>query len=88
MGRIHHIMENGGGQSKAKVFMNTLFPSADSLSDRYVDAKKHKMLLPVAWTQRAVHHIKCKISNENEPDFFEKTKLVEERMLLIKELGL
>ena len=76
------------GKTNGKILRQTLFPSADALSDRYVNAKKYKILLPVAWTQRALHHIKCKVTNVNEPDVIKKTKLVEERMELLRTLGL
>jgi len=82
--------ENGTNKpvSKTKVLLNTMFPSADSLSDRYVDAKKHKVLLPVAWTQRALYHLKQKSINKDEPNLFKKAELVEKRMNMLNEFGL
>lgn len=74
--------------SKMKVLINTLFPKAEAMSDKYVNARKYKILLPVAWTQRAIHHFVCKIKYEDEPSLAQKTKSVEERMKLLKELDL
>ena len=74
--------------SKIKVLLNTLFPKAEAMSDNYVNARKYKFLLPVAWTQRAIHHFVCKIKYEDEPSLSQKTKSVEDRMRLLKELDL
>lgn len=74
--------------SKIKVLLNTLFPKAEAMSDNYVNARKYKFLLPVAWTQRAIHHFVCKIKYVDEPSLSQKTKSVEDRMRLLKELDL
>lgn len=74
--------------SKIKVLLNTLFPKAEAMSDNYVNAGKYKFLLPVAWTQRAIHHFVCKIKYVDEPSLSQKTKSVEDRMRLLKELDL
>ena len=74
--------------SKIKVLLNTLFPKAEAMSDNYVNARKYKFLLPVAWTQRAIHHFVCKIKYVDEPSLSQKTKSVEDRMKLLKELDL
>lgn len=80
----------GEGKRKSKLvtYINVIFPRPSQLSDRYVNARKYPVLLPVAWVQRAFHHIVCKIKNTNEPSVFEKTKKVEERMDMLKELKL
>lgn len=80
----------GEGKRKSKLvtYINVIFPRPSQLSDRYVNAKKYPILLPVAWGQRVVYHISCKIKNPNEPSLFEKTKKVEERMDMLKELKL
>lgn len=74
--------------SKIKVLLNTLFPKAEAMSDNYVNVRKYKFLLPVAWTQRAIHHFVCKIKYVDEPSLSQKTKSVEDRMRLLKELDL
>lgn len=74
--------------SKIKVLLNTLFPKAEAMSDNYVNVRKYKFLLPVAWTQRAIHHFVCKIKYVDEPSLSKKTKSVEDRMRLLKELDL
>lgn len=78
----------GKKRSKFRTYLNVLFPPPSQLSDRYVNAKKYKILLPVAWGQRVAHHLVCKMKNTNEPSVFEKTKKVEERMEMLKELKL
>ena len=78
----------GKRSSKFKMYIKVLFPAPSELSDRYVDAKKYPILLPVAWVQRMWHHLVCKIKNTDEPSVFEKTRKVEERMDMLNELKL
>lgn len=87
---VKNAFYSGEGKKKSKfaTYLNVIFPPPSQLSDRYVNAKKYKILLPVAWGQRMVHHFICKMKNTNEPSVFEKTKKVEERMNMLKELKL
>ena len=79
---------NGENPGKFNVIINTLFPKADAMSDKYVNARKYKILLPIAWTQRAIHQIICKIKYDDEPSVTKKAKLVDDRIKLLKELDL
>ena len=87
---VKNTYYNGEGKrtSKLRTYINVIFPAPSQLSDRYVNAKKYPILLPVAWMQRIFHHIVCKIKNTDEPSVFEKTRKVEERMDMLKELKL
>jgi hypothetical protein len=73
---------------KIKVIINTLFPSAEAMSDKYVNARKYKILLPVAWTQRAIAHVIRKAKNKDELDVWSKAKVAEDRLELLRTLGL
>lgn len=54
-----------------KRFRMLLFPSIDELSDRYAYAKKHNILMPIAWN----HRFLCEIFNK-EHSFYDKIKVL------------
>ena len=86
--QTYYEQGSANGSKKYKVVINTLFPSAEAMSDKYVNAKKYKILLPVAWTQRAISHVIRKAKNKEEPDVWSKAKVAEDRLELLRTLGL
>ena len=60
---------NGGikpEESKSKRTLQALFPSADSIDDKYSYCKKYHVLLPVAWVHRAIRTVYFKLTKGNE----------------------
>ena len=57
--QISHICNNIKDNSKKKVNVKELFfPSYNNLNIKYSYAKKHKLLLPIAWIHRIIYNIK------------------------------
>lgn len=66
-----------------------VFPKAEELSDYYSYAKKNRFLLPVAWIHRIINRIlKDNNKQEEDVDTLKKTKKVEHRLKLLKDMEL
>ena len=75
--------------SKLRRKLNMLFPSAKALPKVYKYAKKYPILLPFAWIHRDIKFLIRKAKQKNEVyDVTEKIDVAENRMYLIKKLGL
>ena len=75
--------------SKFKRKMQMIFPSVKALPKVYDYAKKYPVLLPVAWIHRDIKFIIKKITQkDNVYGVTEKIDVAENRLYLIKHLGL
>jgi len=68
-----------------KVLKDRILPGSDILSDKYLYAKKHKLLLPVAWGHRGMDHV---LRIVKTPGYKKSLKNSRRRMDLLKKLGL
>lgn len=72
--------------------LRAVFPASDHLSDYYMYAKKHKILLPVAWVHRIIVYFKSRSlnrkNNKNLMNHREKFDTMEYRIKLLKIVGL
>lgn len=72
--------------------IRAIFPIASELSDYYMYAKKHRILLPVAWVHRIIIYFKSRLfarkKNKNLMNRKEKFDTMEYRIKLLKITGL
>lgn len=69
--------------------LKVMFPSQKALPDEYYYAKKHKVLLPVAWVHKGVKYvIKYNKYKKDWYDASEKLTIAEYRISLLNTLGL
>lgn len=74
-------------QGKKRSLFGKVFPSAKSLGEKYHYAKKHPILLPVAWSQRLMQYGKEVISEtDNSPAA--SLRIGKERLDLLHKYGL
>ncbi len=69
--------------------LKTLFPPAETVKSRYPFAKKHPILLPVAWAKRLIDYSVSVIgskSKENSPA--ESVAIHKKRLILLKKYGI
>ena len=76
----------GGKKNVANVIKFSLFPDAKSLSSRYAYAKKHPVLLPVAWVHRALSNLWRKMRGQATLSPVERSKFAQERVELLMRL--
>ncbi|MBQ4569458.1 MAG: nucleotidyltransferase family protein [Ruminococcus sp.] len=88
MSRLHSgIITFSEAKNKNKGICRRIFPPAKSLSSNYTYAKKHPLLLPVAWGHRLLRYGKEIQSTENNSPF-EAVQIGKQRLKLLKEYGL
>lgn len=80
------VSQSSKGKTAAKSLKSTLFPSADSLKNRYRYLKKNSLLLPIAWAQRIFTYIKNSGGKGNTRA--EAVKLGGERISLLREYNI
>lgn len=76
-------------KSKALRKLQVLFPSSDKLPQEFAYAKKHKILLPIAWVHKGVRYILRRKKHTNDwytPN--QKLSVAEYRLALVKDTGL
>ncbi len=64
---INAVAAQKKGQKNSNNVLRTLFPSARSLENQYRYLRRHKYLLPVAWTSRIVSFAKKSIVSPEAP---------------------
>ncbi|MBE6923734.1 MAG: hypothetical protein E7466_00640 [Ruminococcaceae bacterium] len=62
---INAVADEKRGKKSKKSVLRTVFPSAKSLEKRYRYLRRHKYLLPVAWTSRILGFAKESLSNSD-----------------------
>ncbi len=74
-------------RAKSQGRLRSVFPPAKTLGDKYSYAKKHSLLLPIAWGHRLLNYRKeIKSTSNNSP--LETVKIGKQRLKLLKEYGL
>jgi len=85
----YFLRQNEAATSKFRRWLDTFFPKADDLKDHFSYAKKHHILLPIAWIHRfinAVHyHIICKRKGFSSTDTLNKANY---RISLLSQLNM
>lgn len=83
-----YFSNRGEKPSRKKMWRVTLFPGIKDLSGRYRYAKKHKWLLPVAWTHRAFRYFLTFVSKERKRAVSEPMRQAEEKMVVLEKMGI
>lgn len=71
--------DKNNNSSISKKFLNLLFPPLSQLSDKYFYAKKHKILLPIAW----IHHL-FEGANNKDYSLLSKIKILTNTIYVAK----
>lgn len=83
------IADDRKGKDRSSVSMRTsLFPSAESLKNRYPYLSKHSWLLPVAWTQRIGSYLFHNTSTQPAAHPKESIRIGKERVALLRQYGI
>lgn len=81
--------EKKGAKSRLTRKLAVIFPRARDLQDHYAYARKHPILLPVAWVHKAVNYlIKYKQKGDDWYSAGEKLDVAEHRIDLMDKMGL
>ena len=78
-----------GSKTSFNLRLASYFPSVRALSFKYQYAKKHPVLLPIAWIHRACHYLSRKLGGkERIITSAERVKLAGERVELLRRVGI
>lgn len=79
--------EEAGSENALHQKLSLLFPSASSISDHYAYAKKHPILLPIAWIHRIIGFIKKRSFDDGDNWYSasEKMEIAQHRIQLMRE---
>ena len=77
---LNAVADGKKGKKAKKNILRSVFPSAQSLEGRYRYLRRHKYLLPVAWTSRILHFAK-----DREAGATDVLKTGSQRIELLKE---
>jgi len=72
------------GSGKPSAIKYSLFPSATVLKKKYIYARKHPVLLPVAWVHRAFSYLLRKLKGQKILSPAERAKIAKERIELLR----
>ncbi|MDO5292496.1 MAG: nucleotidyltransferase family protein [bacterium] len=83
------VGEESYSKSKLTRKLKVLFPSNKALSEDYAYAKRHRILVPIAWIHRDIKFIIKRHQNKKDwYDASDKLKIAEHRISLMNDLGL
>lgn len=84
---LNAVTSNKEGKKARVSLVSSLFPSKNSLEDKYKFLKKHPYLLPAAWAMRIGGYIKETSSTKNN-NAADTLKIGKERVELMKKYGI
>ena len=85
----YFVGEKEGSQSAGKRKLQVIFPSSRDLPEEYLYAKKHPVLLPIAWGHKAVRYlVRYQKNRKTWYSVSEKLDVAQKRIALMDSLGL